>query len=333
MSSSSATTLPKPPAERTFVVAVTLLSLAAIVQLIAVAVALAGQIDFEKIGRSIAGRSVPAPVASVAPAQPDAATMQRANGFMNEAQQFREKGNFAGALQAVSEADRLVPNKPGIMLQMASDYVQMGKNPEAIAVLNRIVAAPPSGDPADEAFREQARSGLTQLGAPASAGPATSASAAPAAPAADSNAMRSEVGIPIGSVMGIVKAELVDAEPGRKNLRVATKADSSQKIDPQKFVATVDFYEQDDHGQIVHNDAPQVNEWLSYPVDWASGEPEVNQVKYRMPPTDRGDLPPLQYYGYVVAIYYKGELQDQRAEPVSLLDQFAPPIHKESTSE
>jgi hypothetical protein len=52
-----------------------------------------------------------------------------------------------------------------------------------------------------------------------------------------------------------------------------------------------------------------------------------------MPPTDRGDLPPLQYYGYVVAIYYKGELQDQRAEPVSLLDQFAPPIHKESTSE
>ena len=47
-----------------------------------------------------------------------------------------------------------------------------------------------------------------------------------------------------------------------------------------------------------------------------------------LPLADRGDLPPLQYYGYVVGIYYNGELQDQRAVPVSLLDKFPPPIHK-----
>ncbi len=333
MSVHSAPSLPKSPAERTFVVAVTILSLAAIAQLVAVAVALAGQLDLDKLGRSLGNSSTSA---AIAPADP--ATAQQANSLMNEAQQFRAQGNFSGALQAVTEADRLVPGKPGIMLQMAADYAQIGKTAEATAVLNRIVALPPSADPADAPYREQARAGLAQLGgagssAPAPAGAATTAAPASAAPVDNSAAMRNEVGIPIGSIMGIVKSELLDAEPGRKNLRVATKADSTQKIDGQKFIATVDFYEQDDHGEIQHNDSPQVTEWLSHPVDWASGEPEIFQTKYRLPLADRGDLPPLQYYGYVVAIYYNGELQDQRAEPVSLLEKFAPPIRKETTSE
>jgi hypothetical protein len=334
MSSPSAPTLTKAPAERTFVIAVTVLGIAAAFQVIAVALALAGTIDLEKLGRSLDRRSTAATVASNIAADPGVA--QQANSLMNEAQQFRAQGNFNGALQAVTEADRLVPGKPGIMLQMASDYAQMNRTPVAVAVLKRIIALPPSADPADAPYREQAQSGLAQLGGTdataAPAAPPASVAAAPA-PGDASAGLRNDVGIPIGSVMGIIKAELVDAEPGHKNLRVATKADPSQRIDGQKFVATVDFYEQDDHGQIQHNESPQSTEWQSYPVNWAKGEPELFQTKYRMPPSDRGDLPPLQYYGYVVAIYYNGELQDQRAEPVSLLEQFAPPIHKDAASE
>jgi hypothetical protein len=322
----TATARPKAPAERTFVVAVTLLSLAAIAQLFAVVIALAPQIDLASIGHSLAPRATSAPAAApAAPAAVTAENAQQANALMNEAEQFRTEGNFRGALEAVTEADRLVPGKPGLMLQMAHDYVQLNKVPEAIAVLNRIVALPPSSDPTDAAYQEKARAAIAQLGgtvAPASAAPATAA--APAAPASPAD----DVGIPIGSVMGIVSADMVNGEPGQKNLRIATKAGRGQQIDGQKFVATVDFYEQDDHGQLQHNDAPQVTEWLSYPINWANGDPELFQTKYRMPPADRGDLPPLQYYGYVVGIYYNGELQDQRAEPVSLLDKFPPPIHK-----
>lgn len=320
MTTTSATARPKAPSERTFVVAVTLLSLAAIAQLLAVVVALAPQIDLAQIGRSLSSHGAPAPSAAE-----NAENAKQANALMNEAAQFRAENNFKGALEAVTEADRLVPGKAGVMIQMAHDYVQLGKNAEAVAVLNRVVALPPSADPADAAYVEQARAAIGQLGGTVAPAPATSVPTA-AAPAAAAPA--GDVGIPIGSVMGIVSAEMVNGEPGQKNLRVATKAASGQNVDGQKFVATVDFYEQDDHGQLQHNDAPQVTEWLSYPINWANGDPELFQTKYRMPPADRGDLPPLQYYGYVVGIYYNGELQDQRAEPVSLLDKFPPPIHK-----
>lgn len=321
MSASPVTPLPRPPAERTFVVAVTVLSIAAVVQLIAVVVALAPQVNLDRIGQSFA-RPAAEPAPSIAV---DPAIAQKANSFLEEAAQFRAQGNFNGALQAVNEADRLVPNRAGILMQMAHDQASLGKNAEAAEVLKRILALP-EGDPTDAAIRDQARAALAQIGDVASP-----AAAAPA-PAKDSGAMRDDVGIPIGSVMGIIKAELVDGEPGQKNLRVATKAASDQKIDSQKFVATVDFYEQDDTGELQHADA-QMTEWLSLPATWANGEPELFQTKYRMPLADRGDLPPMQFYGYVVAIYYNGELQDQRAEPVSLLDKFPPPVRKESATE
>ncbi|HEY8902737.1 MAG TPA: hypothetical protein VIM48_03460, partial [Chthoniobacterales bacterium] len=159
--------------------------------------------------------------------------------------------------------------------------------------------------------------------------PATSTAGGAAAATGNSASMRDDVGIPIGSVMGIVEAQLVDGDPGTKNLRVATKGAGGQQIDSRKFQATVDFYEKDDHDQIVHNDAPRPSEWLSAPVDWANSEPEIFQVKYRLPLADRGDLPPLQYYGYIVAIYYNGELQDERSDQPALLQQYPPPLHKE----
>ncbi len=320
MSAPPAPSVPRPPAERTFVIAVTVLSLAALAQLIAVVVALAPQVNFDQIGRSLATR----PAEPTSPAPADA--FKGAQSLLDEAAQFRAQRNFNGALQAVVEADRLLPNNPIVLMPMANDYVSLGRIPEATAVLQKLVALPPGGNPDEAAIREQARAWLAQ--APGAV-PAT----APVAEAAqDSPAMRDEVGIPIGSVMGIVKAELLGGEPGQKNLRVATKAASNQKIDGQKFVATVDFYEQTDTGDLQHADA-QVTEWLSLPATWTNGEPEIFQTKYRLPLKDRGDLPPLQYYGYVVGIYYNGELQDQRAEPVALLDRFPPPVRKDNGAE
>jgi tetratricopeptide (TPR) repeat protein len=334
MSSSHAQPIPKAPAERTLIVAIIVLSLVAILQLAAVGIALVPRVDFEKLGHSLAPRPAAPAEVSEAPvnAEEQSAT---ARALVAEAREFREKGNFQGALEAVTEADRALPNKPGILIQMASDYNQLGRQAEMLAVLNKIVALPPSSDPADAPYRVQAQTALAQLGGGAPA-PATASqtSATAAAAAKDPANMRDDVGIPIGSVMGIVDVKLLDGEPGQKNLRVSTKGASNQKVDPLKFQATVDFYEQDDQSQIVHNDSPRPNEWLSGPsIDWADASPEIFQVKYRLPLRDRGDLPPLQYYGYVVAIYYNGELQDQRADPPALLNQYAPALHKDLSPE
>jgi tetratricopeptide (TPR) repeat protein len=324
MSSSQTQPIPKMPPERTLRVAVTLLILVAVVQLVAVGIALVPRIDFEKWGRSLAPHPAAPAVASTLPAEGSDDNSNKANELLAEAQKFREAGNFQGALEAVIEADRLVPNKPGILSAMADVYDRLGKSAELVSVCKRIVALPPSTVPEEAQARAAAQQVLAQVGG---------REAAPVA-AKESSGTRDDVGIPIGSVMGIVDVKLTDGGPGQKNLSVSTKGASGQKVDPMKFQATVDFYEQDDHSQIVHNDSPRPNEWLSGPaIDWANADPEIFQVKYRLPLEDRGDLPPLQYYGYVVAIYYNGELQDQRADPPSLLNDHAPPLHKDIPAE
>jgi hypothetical protein len=330
MSPSSAPPLPKPPVERTFVAAVTVLGLVAVAQLIAVVVALAPEIRLDQL-RQVLGNAASSPQAqqistpaqttsSATAGQPDAATVQQANSLLDEAGQFRQQRNFRGALEAVTEADRLVPNKPGILIQMASAQMMLGDKAGAAAVLQRIVALP-APDPADAPILQQARAALAQLGTAASS-QQVSGAATPAAPSAD-QAMRDEVGIPIGSTLGIVDAKLANAEPGYKALSLSTKANPSTPLDaPTTNVKiVVHFYEQNDHGDIVETDSRIASEWVSSPIDWANGDIELLKVKYRMP-GDRGDLPAVQYYGYVVGVYYKGELQDQRADPVSLLDQF-----------
>ena len=58
---------------------------------------------------------------------------------------------------------------------------------------------------------------------------------------------------------------------------------------------------------------------MSLPISWRKkGEPELLQVSYLPDQTDQA----LKFAGYVVAIYYKGDLQDYRSEPSSLQKQF-----------
>lgn len=326
MSPSSAPPLPRQPVERTFVAAVTVLGLAAVAQLIAVVVALAPEIRIDQLRHALAGSGVPQQTQQTAApamsAQPDAATLQQANGLLAEAEQFRQEKNFHGALEALTEADRLVPNKPGILLQMASAQMMLGDKAKATALLQRIVALPAT-DPADAPVIQQARTALAQLGGATAAQNSSRGASTPAVPSAD-QPMRDEVGIPVGSTLGIVDAKLTDAEPGFKTLNLSTKANPSTPLDsPTTNVKiVVHFYEQNDHGDVAETESRIASEWVSSPIDWANGDIELLKVKYRMPPSDRGDLPAVQYYGYVVGVYYKGELQDQRADPVSLLDQF-----------
>jgi hypothetical protein len=326
----------RPPAERTLFVAVALLCAIAAVQIVAAIIALVPRIDYDGIARAMearrAGQQTVATSAAPSPAAPaSSAVAEQVNALLAEAQDFRQKNNARGAVEAYVEADRLDPGKPGILYPLAEAQFVAGQHEESVATLEKLLALPAAADPANAEYVGQAKNALQQLTAPAARETPAPGAAAPATEATkEAAAMRDDVGIPIGSVMGIVKAELVDGEPGHKNLRVSMKGASDTKIDPTKVHATVDFFEQDDQAQVVRNSSPNPSEWLSAPVDWAEAAPEIFQVKYRLPLEDRGDVPPLQYYGYVVAIYYDGELQDQRADPPSLLEEHAPPLQKDA---
>lgn len=343
----------RPPAERTLFVAILLLCLVAFVQIVAAVIALVPRIDYDGIARAMESRGTAAAQAPAPPSTPavdaQAVKAQQINSLLADAKQFEAARNFRGALQAYSEAARLDPNKPDLLYAIAQTQYELRQPDDSIATLKALLALPAAADPANADYVAKARNALTQLTAAAAAAtprPGDSAmtteSGDPASAAAPSTqgdappaaaAMRDDVGIPIGSVMGIVNVELLNGEPGHKNLRVSIKAASGQKTDPAKVHATVDFYEQDDQGQIQRNTAPSPSEWLSSPVDWAESAPELFQVKYRLPVEEGANASPAQYYGYVVAIYYDGELQDQRADPPSLLEQNAPPLHKDLPTE
>ncbi len=305
-------TVPKPAAERTLVVAAAALGIFAMVQLVAAVVALAPQVSFTTDGVSEGGITSRAAGSTAAP--PTSTAVDRAQVLYSSAGEAFARGDLQAALDTLGEADHLVPDEPGILLQTGAVLEGMGKRVEAVEAYRRILALP--DDPANPAFasvQQQAQSRVSALdgGAPGAAGNA------PSAPL-----MRDEVGIPIGSVIGIVEAQIDDSDAGFKHLRIATKASQAESVEPGELKMAVTFYEQNDYSEIMPTTSAMKSDWITPLVDWADGEPELLDVRYSMPADDRGDLPPLQYYGWVLGIYYKGELQDSRAEPVSLLDDF-----------
>ncbi len=318
-------TVPKPAAEKTFVVAAVILGLFAFVQLIAAVVALAPQVRFTTEGSrsdgAAAGTGSPgAPTTTAAAGTPTEQVIARAQSLLEQGNEARGGGDLQAALNAFGEADHLVPNEPGILIQMAGVLEAMGKRVEAAEAYQAILALPVNpANPDFPAIRLQAEQRAAALrGGAASEGGAPSASL-----------MRDEIGIPIGSSLGIIEARIDDSDAGFKHLKIATKATQTETIEPGDLKIAVTFYEQNDYSEILPTTSGMKSEWLTPEIDWANGEPELVDVRYSMPADDRGDLPPLQYYGWVLGIYYKGGLQDSRAEPVTLLDEFPLPLTRD----
>ena len=113
----------------------------------------------------------------------------------------------------------------------------------------------------------------------------------------------------------IVNARLSDTEDGSKKLQVAIKANSQEQIDSAQEKVQVYFYDQDGD-EIVPSKAQVTSKWLN----WQSGEPQLVEVTYLPESVDPG----VKFAGYVIAVYYKGDLQDCRAQPPRLQKLFEP---------
>lgn len=119
----------------------------------------------------------------------------------------------------------------------------------------------------------------------------------------------------------ILYAKLEPTEDGSsKILRIAIKSNSREKIVVPQVKVQVYFYDEDENGEVVPSKAQVTSRWLSAPVDWAGGAPEILEVRYLSDSADPG----LRFAGYVVAVYYKGDRDDCRSEPASLMKKFAP---------
>lgn len=165
---------------------------------------------------------------------------------------------------------------------------------------------------------------VTESATPTAPEPADQQNSAPTVPGSESTDRPfrpppSDAASPDGAVIEILNADIKGTEGGSKTLQLAIKSRSREAIDVPQVKVQVYFYDEQ-NGEIVPSKAQVTSRWLSAPVDWKNGKPELLEVRYL---SDTAD-PDVRFAGYVVAIYYKGDLQDCRADPPKLKKLFEP---------
>ncbi len=120
-----------------------------------------------------------------------------------------------------------------------------------------------------------------------------------------------------GASLSIIDIRHTQGSLGEQALKIAIKSQTQELISIPDVKVQVYFYDQQGE-EIIPSKAPVTSRWLRSPVEWKNGEPEILEVIYQ-PESVSSDL---YYVGYVVAVYYKGELQSYRADPVKLTTQF-----------
>jgi len=122
-----------------------------------------------------------------------------------------------------------------------------------------------------------------------------------------------------GPVLQILNARLEGSDAGSKKLQVTIKSLPKETIDVTQVKVQVYFYDEE-NGVVVPSKSQVTSSWTSSPVDWKNGEHELLEVRHLPESANPG----IKFVGYLIAVYYKGDLQDCRADPPRLKKLFEP---------
>ncbi len=115
-----------------------------------------------------------------------------------------------------------------------------------------------------------------------------------------------------------------DAEGNRTvKLSLSIRAKAGEEIDPHAVVPYIYFYDLVNASEILPCDGAQppveeVNPWRSENPDYKNPEEELLDVTYHIPHMDDGS--DRKFFGYVVKLYYRDEIQDVLVEPRVLVE-------------
>jgi hypothetical protein len=315
----------KSPVGTTFVVAASLLGAAAVAQLVAVLVYFGpglGQPAAPAVLAVATPPPTPAPTPASAPDAPvvdEKAVEQAAADAARIAELLKESEKLEGgsspnaALVPLEEAVALQPRNAEVLSRLAGLQERAGQNELAEMTWKSVIELGPDAgrflDVADIRLRL-----LKQQGA---------------LPAGGSE-LRDQVGLQPGSTLGVIDLQLKDS-PGDgkpvKDLRLAIKARPGERVEASDVRINVTFYEMV-NGEVVPTMSRVQSMWFTTPVDWREEGIEILEVKYEIPRIGPDGGPPPAYYGYMVNIYHRGQLQDTRADPVDLQGMFPPPLNE-----
>jgi hypothetical protein len=293
---------------------------------------------------------------------PATADHSSVDGLIEHARRLRVNGDATTALAELRQAQLADPSDPQIIAELGITYeamqlpdrafeqwrllYNMGDAVGALYYLadQKLHSAPASPPPG------------TALMAPreAAAAPDTAGTAADSGSATDNVMLK---------ITDISAEDKDDPAVGRKvALKIVVKNRPGTVINPKKVKIETYFYDLVDGRDVVQTNAQTGYAWLTAPVSWDHDRSEVLETTYfrakeEPTPTPAASATPDEaahgakhgrkgkahaaeaspaatptpapaqvrtYLGYTVLLYYEGQLQDVKADPLRLLQQFPP---------
>ena len=307
----------KIPLGTTFIVAASLLGVAAVAQLVAVLVYFGPGLKqtYSSAGTAEPTAAAPAASPSTLPTGPAAGVPpahDEVGDLLAEADKLEAGSSPADALAPLEQALALQPADAALLSRIAALHERLGQTDQAAAAWQKLVAL----GPAAGNLAEVAEVRLNLLRNPV--------------PSGEGLEVRDQAGLQPGSLLGVVDLKIGDKGNGTsvvKDLRLAVKARPGETIDARDVRINVTFYETF-NGEIVPTTSRVAPMWFTTPVDWRGEGVEILEVKYEVPRIGPDGGPPPEYYGYMVNIYHRGQLQETRADPADLQELFPAPLNE-----
>ena len=286
--------------DRTYAIAIAIVSVLGAAQLLAVALHYAGRYRAAQRAAQptiVAEPAVPSatapalatppePAATMPPAAiqatPSNAALSVAEHLLKEATLLRERGDTTNALARLQDASQRDPKNANVLAEMAMIYESIQLFDRSNETWRKIQEIGPSAGALYELADMKLKVGVAPTVAPA--GAAAGPGFAGVSPL-DAGMRRNDAeGIPDGSTFGITEATVTenpdpDAETNL-TLRVGVKVRANTLIDHTKVKIQVYFYDTVENNKVALTDAEVSYEWLTPNHDWKGTNPEILAVSY-----------------------------------------------------
>ena len=242
----------------------------------------------------------------------ETAPANRFEELIAQGKTLRERGDTSLALTRFREAGATNPQSPIPIAELATTYEKMGLADKAGENWRRIFDM---GEAAGIYFSLAEAKLKVAMKQPGDSAPSTP----------DSGEVE---GIASGMTLGLLPITAEDqADPAsakKFTLKIPIKSRPHAKIDAHELVIHVLFYDILNGQTVVQTSANVSSHWLTTPADWVETDTEELAVDYQLPKPEPRTRESRKYYGYIVRIYYKKQLQGAVAVP-ELLGQKYPP--------
>lgn len=255
----------------------------------------------------------PTPLPVRAPALPEPEQTARFKETIGRGKLLRESGDMSTALTRFREAAAMDPKSPEAIFEIAVTLEKMQLPDKAAEQWRRMFDMGESAGPYFTAA--EARLNLVKQEMIKTI-PATTP--------------ENEEGIAAGKTLGLLNVT-TDEKEDRSSakhlaLQIPIKARAREKVDVRDLTIQVLFYDIVDSRDLVQTTANVSSRWTTAPADWLESNIESLEVDYQLPLPDAkaARRENRKYFGYLIRVYYKGELQASAGEPERLIQQFPP---------